>query len=132
MQQILHSSIPADFLDYLVSSGFRFERTGPFTGYFDRENIRVAITFLKVEVQHFKTGVILSRHHEFTDIHKLDFTAWVMLLDIMGAMPIGELTGSISRKELSTVLSTVARRKYWPSELETELIPTLELQEQVF
>lgn len=135
MQHLLHSSIPADFLDYLAQFGYRFNKISRFVGDFTRETCRINFNHLSITVQHFEqaiplefTSAELKRTHTFTDIDKLDFLGWVMLLDLTGAVAVKELLGAFSRKELSSIIHTVATRLHYPG-LPVS-VPTLALQEE--
>jgi hypothetical protein len=128
MQHLLHPDIPADFLDYLAEAGYRFNKTSRFIGEFTRGDITVLISHLKVVVGHYdrRRPDPITRVHEFTDIDKLDFIGWAMLLDLTGAIPLKELFNSVSRKEMSYFLQNLAQRVSWPG---SGYCPTLELQE---
>lgn len=99
----LHPSISPEFSEYLIKSGFDYTSKDRFNAQFDKGNVRITISFLKVDVLHFSKPAAetvypaeLRRHHSFTDVHKLDFIGWVLLLHITGAL---EATGLIRADE---------------------------------
>lgn len=131
MQHLLHPSIPADFISYLVQAGFKHEKDpNRYCGSFRREKVLVYFNHLKVRVVTWGSAGSIDRIHDFTEIHKLDFFQWVLLLEVTAAMPLKEFIGRVSSKELARTVSQLASRIEWPApgaELEA---PTLALHEQ--
>lgn len=137
MQYLLHSSINPDFLSYLIQAGYRFNKISRWVGEFTREQICVRITHLEVIVIHQDTVAswpglppMVKRIHKFTDIDKLDFIGWSQLMDLTGAVSFKEVLCQISRKELSSLVATIARRLNWPGPgPDLNEIPTLSRHE---
>lgn len=119
MKSLLHPSIPDDFLQYLLTFGYKLAKTSRWAGTFDRENTQVIVNHLKIVVLHydrmpFGGNPIIVRDHEFTGIDKLDFIGWAMLMDLTGAVPIKELITAVSRKELCSLFSVICQRINFP------------------
>jgi hypothetical protein len=138
MQHLLHSSIPPDFLQYLLTFGYRLNKVSRFLGEFDTQGIQVSINHLKVTVLHYTgatkvskdtTALSVTRVHEFTDIDRLDFIGWAMLMDLTGAVPLKEFINAVSRKELASLVSLVAHRIGCPGPgLAPDIAPTMARQ----
>lgn len=115
------SLLPETFSDYLTTAGYQFHPVNRFCGYFTRGRIRVSISHNKIEVAHLERAfasdaepVGVRKFFSVTGFDQLDLIGWAELLDMTGALPLKEVLSQISRKEVTSLLSELARRINWP------------------
>lgn len=137
MQHLLHPSIPVEFIDYLLAAGYKLDSHARFIGTFSRDTCTVTISHERIIVE---TGfppiadlvqVPGKKVCSFDGLQYLDFIGWVELMDLTGAVPIGETIGRVSRKEFSVLFKMLCQRIDAPAPgLELD-IPTLSLNDNI-